>query len=73
MAKVLSTTQIAPAACAISATAAMSTTPSSGLVGVSTQTILVRSRSACFTASRLVMSTAVKSSPHCANTLATTR
>ncbi len=42
MAKVLSTTRTAPASWAIVAMAAMSAMPSSGLVGVSTQTILVR-------------------------------
>ncbi len=43
MAKVLSTTTIAPASCAASAAARMSTMFSSGFVGVSSQTIRVRS------------------------------
>ncbi len=38
----LSTTKIAPASWATSAIASMSAMPSSGLVGVSTQTIFVR-------------------------------
>ena len=41
-AKVLSTTSSAPASWASSAIAAMSAMPSSGLVGVSTQTTFVR-------------------------------
>ena len=41
VAKVLSTTSSASASWAISASAAMSLTPSSGLLGVSTQTSLV--------------------------------
>ena len=55
-AKVLSTTTIAPAACAISATAAMSVIFMSGLLGVSSQTTLVASgRMAARTASRSLM------------------
>ena len=61
---VLSTAQIAPPRCAISATAAMSTTCSSGFDGVSIQTSFVFGRIAAFTFARCVMSTADTSIPH---------
>ena len=51
-ANVLSTNSCAPAPWAISASAAMSAMPSSGLVGVSHQISLVSGRSAARTASR---------------------
>ena len=61
---VLSTAQSAPPSCAIAAIAAMSTTRSSGLDGVSTQTSFVFGRIASRTASRFVMSTIDSSRPH---------
>ena len=56
-------TSSAPASCASSASAAMSATPSSGLVGVSHQTIRVAGRSAARTASRSPSGAGVNSSP----------
>ena len=52
---------------------AMSTTPSSGLVGVSTQTSRVSDLMACLSWSRLVMSTTLSRSPHPWNSRAATR
>ena len=73
-ANVLSTTSQAPASWVILATASRSTTRRSGLVGVSTQTTRVSSRTAFFTASRSVVSTTSYSSPMAgANTRATSR
>ncbi len=62
-AKVLSTTTSAPRRWAISATAAMSTILSSGLVGVSTQTSFVFGVNAASNAARSVMSTKLNPSP----------
>ena len=73
MAKVLSTAHSAPAAWASSTVPMMSTTPSSGLVGVSTQTSRVSDRMACLSWSRLVMSTTLSRSPHPSNSRAATR
>src|SRR5438876_780166 len=63
VAKVLSTTTRAPRSCASLATAAMSTTVSSGFVGVSTHTSFVSSRQAPVIASRSAWSTAVQAIP----------
>jgi hypothetical protein len=73
VAKVLSTAHSAPAAWASSTVPMMSTTPSSGLVGVSTQTSRVSDRMACLSWSRLVMSTTLSRSPHPSNSRAATR
>ena len=74
VANVLSTTSSAPAARHIAAIAAMSLTPSNGLVGVSTHTTLVLPGSiAASTASRSVRSTGVWSMPHGPNTRAMSR
>ena len=57
MAKTLSTTSFAPAAWAISATAPMAVTSSSGLAGLSIRKALVLGRTAFFQASMSVAST----------------
>ncbi len=63
LANVLSTTASAPALCAISATAAMSTTLRSGFVGLSIHTSFVRLRIALATSRGSRMSTGVISMP----------
>ena len=74
VAKVLSTTTIAPASCAICATAAMSVIFMSGLLGVSSQTTLVASgRMAWRTASRSLISTVESETPHGTKTRLTRR
>ncbi len=73
MAKVLSTTSRAPASWAIPASAAMSATASSGLVGVSHQISRVVSRTAARTASRSCCATAVNVTPQRSSTFANSR
>ena len=72
-ANVLSTASSAPASEAISASAAMSATPSNGLVGVSHQTTRVVSRTAARTAPRSCNGTAEYATPQRSNTRATSR
>ncbi len=70
----LSTTSSAPASCATSASAAMSAMPSSGLVGVSTHTILVcPGRIAARTDSGSAIVAMVCSTPHVDRTLLNSR
>jgi hypothetical protein len=70
----LSTTTIAPTACAISATAAMSVIFMSGLDGVSSQTTFVASgRMAALTASGSLISTVDSEMPHGMNARDTRR
>ncbi len=73
MAKVLSTTSLAPASWATWATAAMSVMPSSGLEGVSTQTALVFGVIAARTAAGSLVSATDHSTPQRVATLANRR
>src|SRR5690606_41593654 len=73
VAKVLSTASNAPCSCATRANPAMSTIPSNGLVGVSTQISLVFGVIAAATASRSVIRATLHSSPHRCSTFANRR